>query len=453
MNRSLAGRIAALSIALAGSGLAFAQPALAADPDDCLVDSFGIASIDAATGDTDYACAYIASSGKISVKPLLTNKFTSGKYGMWDAKENRWDDSKYIQWSSAEACGSRTVTLYNSSGAGTHHGAVNIVWVAPAGCVPGYKNGDAVGDAYVVNSSSNGARGYFNPGFTKAQLNGAQAAKDTIMADPAYQAIYKTSDASKDLGAYCAAVGAKTVAPLSAGTPGACATLAAMPKPKAAVLASSDRIGGGVTLLDQRATMPAALSASCPSGTRLLYAEGFTFDAPDSAPSARIRQTQAGASIVADPALDGIEVGLQVQCRDAKAKLALDGTQLWGTPRGDRAGTTAKAVTAFLGFGDDSMGATGKGAVLDGGPGADTLSATGSRTVVEGGLGDDVLSASGSGHLVIGGPGKDRVTTGSGSIDVNVKDGKGGDSVRCGSSRTRVLADAGDTLSGPCTKL
>jgi hypothetical protein len=87
---------------------------------------------------------------------------------------------------------------------------------------------------------------------------------------------------------------------------------------------------------------------------------------------------------------------------------------------------------------------------LVGGPEDDTLRGRGGDDIIRGGAGPDTL---------VGGPGADTITdhsgpttvrTGSGADVVDVRDGRGDDTVICGSRQAFVTADAGDRIRGDC---
>jgi hypothetical protein len=78
---------------------------------------------------------------------------------------------------------------------------------------------------------------------------------------------------------------------------------------------------------------------------------------------------------------------------------------------------------------------------LVGGTGADVLRGGAGADVLIGGAGDDRLT---------GGPGRDRLEGGAGNDVLDARDHHGGDVVRCGSGRDRVLADRGDRVSRDC---
>jgi hypothetical protein len=74
--------------------------------------------------------------------------------------------------------------------------------------------------------------------------------------------------------------------------------------------------------------------------------------------------------------------------------------------------------------------------------------------VADGGPGADVIIGGGSGtHLLIGGLGGDSITSSFGADLINVRDGEAHDTVTCRSASVRVMADAGDVVSGPCLQV
>ncbi|MGI9187975.1 MAG: hypothetical protein ACR2J9_10765, partial [Gaiellales bacterium] len=78
----------------------------------------------------------------------------------------------------------------------------------------------------------------------------------------------------------------------------------------------------------------------------------------------------------------------------------------------------------------------------------------GASSVGDGGPGNDRITATGSGrHLLVGGEGRDTLTGSSGPDFINAHDGRGGDIITCRSATTRVIADTGDIISGPCMQV
>lgn len=146
----------------------------------------------------------------------------------------------------------------------------------------------------------------------------------------------------------------------------------------------------------------------------------------------------------------GAPSSLQLICRQSWLEMQVFGARGYGST-GPDVMETARAGSVFTaGFGDDRLISRHARALLDGGGGSDVVRLL-SSGVGSGSFGADLLRADGDGALLVGGPGRDAFTTGTGRVYVNARDGRGGDAVTCGSSRTQVLADPGDMLSGPCT--
>ena len=55
--------------------------------------------------------------------------------------------------------------------------------------------------------------------------------------------------------------------------------------------------------------------------------------------------------------------------------------------------------------------------------------------------------------LLVGGEGRDTMRGSAGASVLDARDGSGRDRVVCRSSRTLVLADRGDKVSGPCKRI
>ncbi len=100
---------------------------------------------------------------------------------------------------------------------------------------------------------------------------------------------------------------------------------------------------------------------------------------------------------------------------------------------------------------------------LHGGAGNDVLHGGAGRDALHGGPGDDALHGGSGRDVLRGGAGADHITDRSGSTRVrtgtatapgtdfvNVRDGRGDDTVHCGSPRSTVIADPGDRLTGSC---
>jgi hemolysin type calcium-binding protein len=124
------------------------------------------------------------------------------------------------------------------------------------------------------------------------------------------------------------------------------------------------------------------------------------------------------------------------------------------------------------GGGRDTVKARGGDDVANGGSGPDKLSGGAGSDLLYGRSGGDVMRGGGAHDTLLGGSGRDLLAGGAGPdlmaddsgptqvltgpptgprVDlVNVRDGRDDDSVVCQSTATRVIADAGDTVSGDC---
>lgn len=186
------------------------------------------------------------------------------------------------------------------------------------------------------------------------------------------------------------------------------------------------------------------LTATCPTG-----------QAPQMGWASSRTRAYGPADVTRDT--DGVTVqakgapsALQLLCRNAALPAAIEGARGYGSIRGDLMVTTQAKSFFTGGLGDDRMTSRHARSALNGGAGADRLRLRRSG-LADGSFGADRLRADGHGALLVGGPGRDSFSTGSGRVYVNAQDGRGGDTVTCGSAKTRVLADEGDTIIGPCT--
>lgn len=188
------------------------------------------------------------------------------------------------------------------------------------------------------------------------------------------------------------------------------------------------------------------LSVSCPAGSAMQsFAAGSDTRVFD---PQQIKLKRGGAGISVNAGTH--ESFVQVGCRNSSAKAEIEGLRGYGSVKADVM-TLKKAGSLFTGgLGGDQLSATVAKAHLDGGLGNDRLDLRDGGTAL-GGFGNDELSAEGGGAILLGGAGKDTFRTGSGHVKVNAKDGKGGDRISCGSSKTQVMLDKGDTFTGPCT--
>ena len=89
-----------------------------------------------------------------------------------------------------------------------------------------------------------------------------------------------------------------------------------------------------------------------------------------------------------------------------------------------------------------------------GGPGNDRFLLSANQTAANGGLGNDRIEVEGGVEsLLIGGPGKDTLIGGSGLTRINALDGRPGDKIVCKAPENLVMADEGDIITGPCTRV
>jgi hypothetical protein len=87
---------------------------------------------------------------------------------------------------------------------------------------------------------------------------------------------------------------------------------------------------------------------------------------------------------------------------------------------------------------------------LEGSARADRLVGGGRADVLRGGAGADILIGGAGNDRLTGGPGRDRLDGGAGNDVLDARDHHGGDVVRCGAGRDRVLADRGDRVGRDC---
>ena len=196
------------------------------------------------------------------------------------------------------------------------------------------------------------------------------------------------------------------------------------------------------------AKLPAQLALSCPTGSVLMHAD--TLVSGSTAPTVKVAEGLRSARVIATRATNGTRVALQVTCRKAGLPRLVGRTLGYGTERADRMATARNAGTLFGGPGADRLRVAHNAGVVHGGLGDDHLTVAGTNGVADGGAGDDRLVATGNGRaLLIGGPGHDTFIAGQGTTLINAVDGER-DEIVCASSRTRVLADRHDVVTGPC---
>lgn len=188
------------------------------------------------------------------------------------------------------------------------------------------------------------------------------------------------------------------------------------------------------------------LSVSCPAGTAVQSFAAGSDTRVFTPEQIKLNRGNAGISVNTGTHESFIQVG----CRNSSAKAQVEGKRGYGSVEGDVM-KIKKAGSIFTGgLGDDVLTATIDKANLDGGLGADRLELR-NGGLANGAFGDDELIAEGGGALLVGGEGRDTFRTGAGVVRVNAKDGKGGDVISCGSAKTQVMLDKGDTFTGPCT--
>jgi hypothetical protein len=109
------------------------------------------------------------------------------------------------------------------------------------------------------------------------------------------------------------------------------------------------------------------------------------------------------------------------------------------------------------GKGHDTLGGGRDDDTLNGGLGGDTLNGGRDDDILDGGPGRDTLNGGRGADTMIDNAGPTLVRTGAdtgpGKDTVNVRDGRGDDTVVCGSRRSTVIVDAGDSVIGRCGRL
>lgn len=147
-------------------------------------------------------------------------------------------------------------------------------------------------------------------------------------------------------------------------------------------------------------------------------------------------------------------VQLQVICREAKAGVAQMGSLQYGTPRADQLSSLQEGSVLFGGLENDTINLENPKSVGFGGPGNDRFLLSANQTAANGGLGNDRIEVEGGVEsLLIGGPGKDTLIGGSGLTRINALDGRPGDKIVCKAPENLVMADEGDIITGPCTRV
>ncbi|MFM8411626.1 MAG: hypothetical protein ACKOCT_15285, partial [Alphaproteobacteria bacterium] len=154
------------------------------------------------------------------------------------------------------------------------------------------------------------------------------------------------------------------------------------------------------------------------------------------------------------PAVAGTAIELQLVCRDVNSPIEYRGGTGFGTPGADSMESPSEASILLGGLGNDHLALSKPGSAAFGGPGNDEIVVSAAGTAANGGFGNDRLVAETAGEtLLVGGPGRDVLVGGSGTTRINALDGARGDRVVCGSAANLVIADEGDELTGPCTRV
>ena len=207
-----------------------------------------------------------------------------------------------------------------------------------------------------------------------------------------------------------------------------------------------------VSLVTRRTTSGRAHNVACPAGTRLINADAVTNGPVDDIEFSSYSST--GVRVVPSPSDRGKQVTSQLTCRPRSAKATTSGDIVYGSIFPNRIELAGSLMIGFGGPGKDLMTSTVAGSTLWGGLGHDVLFTEGAGGVVDGGPGADVIIAGGSGtHLLIGGHGRDSITSSFNADLINARDGHGGDVVTCRNPAVRVMADAGDVVTGPCLQV
>ncbi|MFM8410146.1 MAG: hypothetical protein ACKOCT_07695, partial [Alphaproteobacteria bacterium] len=211
------------------------------------------------------------------------------------------------------------------------------------------------------------------------------------------------------------------------------------------------------SIVNARSSLGRPFETWCPNGSVPIHFEVYSEDLdPARAPwAALVKRSGYWGVAVSPPAeLAGTEVATQLLCRAAAAAVDCTAARCLGTRQSDVLESLAEKSVVFGGFGSDRVTISTSESVGFGGPGNDTLLVTAAGSAASGGLGDDSIEATTTGNaLIIGGPGRDQLVGGPGTTFINAMDGVGGDRVTCNSAQNRVMADDGDVMTGPCTRV
>ncbi|MCP4468486.1 MAG: hypothetical protein GY813_17280 [Halieaceae bacterium] len=230
-----------------------------------------------------------------------------------------------------------------------------------------------------------------------------------------------------------------------------------------AVTATSDVYGmevGGrlpMSVVNESTEYPKMPQATCEAGEVPIHVEGYS--PKKTIGHEHVRWSDNGAKLKVKGMKDGSSLGLQLVCRPTAEKPTSLGELRLGTVRADtlkqkKSGPVyagpgrdevtikAKKSSTFGALGRDRLILKAANAAADGGPGADKIKSNTKPKKADG-------KRSGR-ALLIGGPGPDTLISGKGPDRINARDGKPDDKVECRGSKTRVLADKGDKVTGNC---
>ncbi len=203
----------------------------------------------------------------------------------------------------------------------------------------------------------------------------------------------------------------------------------------------------GLVTRERTRKMPARLSLRCGKGRMPMYAEALTRRPGD--PLVRFHGSEA--RVVANKALRGHRVTLQLSCRKRNAKLLAGRHLILGTKRADAVGTPRPESGIFGGPGPDRISVNDQGSFAHGGRQGDRIEVSAPDGVATGDPGRDVLKATTHRRsLLLGGQDPDKLVGAHGATRINAFDGAGGDLVICRGKANLVLADPGDEVQGQC---
>jgi hypothetical protein len=212
-----------------------------------------------------------------------------------------------------------------------------------------------------------------------------------------------------------------------------------------------------MSVVNNSTEYPEMPQATCESGERPIHVEGFS--PKKNIGNEHVRWTENGATLKVKGMKDGNKLSLQVVCRPAADKPTGLGQLRLGTVRADDL-TQKKAGPTYAGPGKDEATVKAKQGSAYGALGRDRIYLKAANTTADGGPGADMIKSTtkpknadgkkAGRALLVGGPGPDTMISGKGPDRVNAYDGEPNDTVECRGSKTRVLADKGDTVMGNC---